>query len=160
MISARPTRLADVLAVLEDPSAITHGELTRAGFTKWTALKFLRDCLKDGEARTVFLGGEVGFILGVAPHPLLPRHSSLWFIATEAYWQTGAKGVRFGRSFLRAIEQRYPGEHLTARTWSDHPDVERWFALLGFERQSFEGLSQVFVRPASMKAKADRHSTI
>lgn len=160
MISAAPTRLADISAVLDNPSAITAREIERAGFTQWTALKFLRDCLKDGEARTVFFDGEIAFILGIAPHPLMPRHSSLWFIATEAYWRAGAQGVRFGRSFLRSMEQRFPSEHLTARSFSDHPDTERWFALLGFRLATYEGLSRVFVRPASVKAKADMLSTI
>lgn len=160
MISSAPTMLAHIMAVLEDPSEITRRELEVAGFNKWTALKFLRDCLKDGEARTVTIDGRIGFILGVAPHPMLPRHSSLWFIATEAYWKTGAAGVRYGRAFLRGVEQRYPEEELTARTWSDHPDVERWFALLGFRQQTFMGLSRVFTRPPSLKAKADILSTI
>lgn len=160
MIAARPSTLADIQSVLSNPSAITAREIERAGFTTWTALKFFRDCLKDGDARTILLGGEIGFILGVAPHPMLPRRSSLWFIATEAYWRTGAAGVRFGRAFLRSVEQRYPGEYLTARTWSDHEDVDRWFALLGFRQESFEGLSKVFTRPPLLKAKADILSTI
>lgn len=160
MISARTSTLSDIQSVLASPSEITAREIDRAGFTAWTALKFFRDCLKDGEARTILIDGEIGFILGIAPHPLLPRRSSLWFIATERYWRTGAAGVRFGRAFLRSVEQRFPGEHLSARTWSDHQDVDRWFALLGFRQESFEGLSRVFTRPPLLKAKADILSTI
>lgn len=160
MISARTSTLSDIQSVLASPSEVTAREIDRAGFTPWTALKFFRDCLKDGEARTVLIDGEIGFILGIAPHPLLPRRSSLWFIAAERYWSTGAAGVRFGRAFLRSVEQRFPGEHLSARTWSDHQDVDRWFALLGFRQESFEGLSRVFTRPPLLKAKADILSTI
>lgn len=160
MTLARASTLADIQSVLANPSTVTAREIERAGFNEWTALKFFRDCLKDGEARTVLLDGEIGFILGVAPHPLLPRRSSLWFIATKRYWDTGAAGVRLGRAFLRSVEQRFPGEYLTSRTWSDHKDVERWFALLGFHQESFDGLSRVFTRMPRLKAKADILSSI
>lgn len=160
MISAASTTLADVQAVLAEPSAVTARELDRAGLTTWQALKLFRDSLKEGEARTVRIDGDIGFILGIAPHPLLPRRASLWFIATERYWRTGADGVRFGRSFIKSIQDRYPTEHLSARSWSDHPDVERWFALLGFRLESMQGLSRVFTRGPSDKRKADILSSI
>lgn len=159
MIDARPTTLADVMAVLAAPSAVTARELERANLTQWQALKLFRDSLAEGEARTVRIDGEIGFILGIAPHPMLPRRSSLWFIATEAYWRTGAAGVRLGRSFITSLESRYPGEYLTARSWSDHPHVERWFALLGFRLEAMHGLSRVFTRRPSGK-KADILSTV
>lgn len=159
MITARPTTLADIQAVLAQPSAVTARELERAGLTLWQALKLFRDNLVEGEARTVLIDGEIGFVLGIAPHPMLPRRSSLWFIAMERYWKTGAAGVRFGRSFITSLESRYPGEYLTARSWSDHPDVERWFALLGFKLEAMHGLSRVFTRPPSGK-KADILSTL
>jgi hypothetical protein len=160
VIEAAPTTLADVQSVLASPSAVTARELERAKLTPWTALKFFRDSLKEGEARTVRIDGAIGFILGIAPHPLLPRRSSLWFIATEAYWRTGAAGVRFGRSFIKTLEARYPGEYLSARSWSDHPDVERWFALLGFQLEAIHGMSRVFTRHPGGKRKADILSSI
>lgn len=160
MISARPTTLADVMAVLAQPSAVTAREMERAKLTSWQALKLFRDNLTEGEARTVSIDGEIGFILGIAPHPMLPRRSSLWFIATERYWKTGAAGVRFGRSFIKSLESRYPGEYLTARSWSDHEDVERWFALLGFEMEAMHGMSRVFTRRPSGQRKADILSSI
>jgi hypothetical protein len=159
VIAARPTTLADIQAVLAAPSAVTARELERANLTQWQALKLFRDSLVEGEARTVLLDGEIGFILGIAPHPMLPRRSSLWFLATERYWKTGAAGVRFGRSFIKSLETRYPNEYLTARSWSDHPDVERWFALLGFKLEAMHGLSRVFTRRPSGK-KADILSSI
>lgn len=160
MITAGPTTLADIQSVLAKPSAVTARELERAGLTTWQALKIFRDSLKEGEARTVRIDGEIGFVLGIAPHPLLPRRSSLWFIATEAYWRTGAAGVRFGRSFITSLENRYPGEYLSARSWSDHPDVDRWFALLGFRPEAFHGNSRVFLRHPGGKRKADILSSI
>lgn len=153
MIDARPTTLSDITAVLAEPSAVTARELERAKLTNWQALKLFRDNLAEGEARTVFVDGKIGFILGIAPHPVLPRRSSLWFIATERYWKTGAAGIRFGRSFIESLESRYPGEYLTARSWSNHPDAERWFAVLGFQLEATHGFSRVFTRrPRGKKA--------
>jgi hypothetical protein len=152
--------LLDIKAVLDDPSAITAQETEAAGFTPWTALKFFRDCLQEGEARAVFVDGEIAFVLGIAPHPLLPRRASLWFVSTERYWKTGAAGVRFGRAFLRSLAEKYPGEWLVARSWSRHPDVERWFALLGFKLSTATGLSREFVRPPKAVQKGDRLSSI
>lgn len=61
----RPTTLLDIKAILDAPSAITAQEIERAGFTSWQALKFFRDCLVEGEARTVFDKNGPVFILGI-----------------------------------------------------------------------------------------------
>lgn len=160
MIDLRPTTLADIRAVLDDPSVTTRQEIEVAGYTTWQALKFFRDCLQEGEARTLRIDGEILFILGIAPHPLLPRRSSLWFVSREHYWRLGAKGLRIGRRILEALRERHPAEYISARSWSQHEDVERWFALLGFKHEAHHGMSRVFLLPPKIKGKADILSAI
>lgn len=53
------------------------------------------------------------------------------FAATQRYFDMGAAGVLALRRFVRRIMAEHEGDVFTCRTTSPHPDVARWYRLLG-----------------------------
>jgi hypothetical protein len=144
MIRVRAATLRDVDFILEDPSSITARELEASGVTTWQALQMFHASIQKGFGRTLTRDGVPLFVLALRPSG---EGLQTCFVASEAYWRLGASGVRLGRALVASIAEKFPGRALVARTWSAQPQVARWFALLGFEKQCHLGLSTVFVRP-------------
>lgn len=59
---------------------------------------------------------------------------STWFIATDRFSEAGAPITRFLRGFIREKLFEHPGAQIEMSSAVDHPDAERWFKILGFER--------------------------
>jgi hypothetical protein len=53
------------------------------------------------------------------------------FGGTQRYFDMGAAGVRLLRRFVRKLMADHPGGIFISRTRSTHPQVVRWYRLLG-----------------------------
>ena len=71
------------------------------------------------------------------------HYVSMWSIGTVAFFSMGAPGVRETRRFFNNLDFR---KTIVVTTTSPHPDVGRWLRLLGFSRQSRDGVAQVFTK--------------
>lgn len=138
-----------VLANLSEQNRAEH-ELV--GITREGALKLFVDHMVRGEANTGLIDGEPVVVFGVL---FSDPNNFTWFIATEAYWKLGPAAIRFGRRFLKERAHYQP---LHTITCSPHPNVDRWFKLLGFEKYGEDGAFRYFKYgkdvPISMGAKA------
>lgn len=143
-LRARPATLKDVMAVLDHPSRITAAEIDTAGYTNWSLLKAVRMQMHIGEATTVSQNGAPLFVVGHYPDPLRSRNRIMWFIATEEWFELGARSVLYGRRFMRDLRQRFPGKNFTCISWSRHPELARWFAFQGFTLEERAGQASVF----------------
>lgn len=149
MISTRPATLKDVSAILAEPSRTTADELRRANVTGRQVLCAFREAIRTGDAVTLTVDGEPAFVLALFA---LPEENgtpavATQFIAAEAFWNLGARGVWLGRRMLASIRRQRPGTALISASYSPHPEVERWFALLGFRKQRQEARAGVFLLP-------------
>lgn len=69
---------------------------------------------------------------------------STWFIGTQRYFDQGARMVRPTRRIMEDIRRQHPGAEFLCYTRSKHPDVVRWFRLLGFECKGQSPKARVF----------------
>jgi hypothetical protein len=69
---------------------------------------------------------------------------SCWFIGTQRYFDQGARMVRPTRRIMDAIRAKHPDAEFICYTRSGHPDVERWFRLLGFDCKGRSPKARVF----------------
>jgi hypothetical protein len=69
-------------------------------------------------------------------------YASMWTIATDAYFNLGPSGVLRTRKFLQGIDL---GKPLYLVTTAPHPEADRWFELLGFEKVRDDGTRREFL---------------
>ena len=124
----RKTTKADIRYVLRNLSRQNAAELRLAGLSRSDAYSRFRGLMAQGSADTAVHDGRPACILGLfqAPHGT----TVTWFIATDVYFSLGAPAVLHARRYMvRAAKEHGRIETVTL---SPHPDVRRWFELLGF----------------------------
>lgn len=68
---------------------------------------------------------------------------SMWSVATQDYYEMGPRGIRETRWFFDNLELDKP---LYVIITSDHPAIERWMKVLGFQMIDRTGFEMVFTR--------------
>ncbi len=132
-MTVRTGTIHDAYAGAQKLSDINRNELiSKFGDTWWDALKMVKDFLALGTATVLDIDGEPAAIFGHLPHTQHQNARVTWFLATNAYFELGARGVIMARRYLDQLQNVYPGETFYSLTNSDHPDVNRWFNLLGY----------------------------
>lgn len=136
MVEELPAAEWHIQYILDNLSAQNLDEFNMVGMTKEGAFRLFQDFMKKGEAETGLIDGEPIVAMGVFRGSDGLRNFS-WFVATDKYWKLGAAGVRFGRKYLLAKREQY--DPLWTVSCSPRQDVDRWFRLLGYEKQDEEG---------------------
>jgi hypothetical protein len=124
-----PAKLWHVMDVLANLSPQNVGEFDHLGLSNWEAFKRINGFMQQGEATTLLLENRPCCVFGVVWEP--SDYHRTWFVATQNYWDLGLSGVRHAKRFLASAVRRGP---LITGSCSPHPDVERWFKLLGYEK--------------------------
>lgn len=122
------TTFGDILYVLKHLSE--QSKVDTQNHSEWATLKRAWQWNKDWSAVTAWIDGKPAFIFGV----MGVEEKLTWFLATDAYWQSGAKGMLASRRILKAAKKKHGP--LFAVTLSQREDVDRWFKLLGFQKLS------------------------
>ena len=135
----RTATFSDIYAVWGNLSDQNADEIEAAGLDPWTGLKMFRQFNLDSPGQVAILGNKPAFVFGVVKSDKL---ATTWFIATQAYFDHGTPAVLHARRFLR--EKRAEYGKLTTVTMSKHPDVERWFSVLGYKKVGESGDTKVF----------------
>jgi hypothetical protein len=152
------THSSDLYAILQNPSEITKREMERAEVTSWKLLKSLNELLRISNADTLHLNGEPAIVFGHNPVAASFNRRVTWFVASEQYFALGARGVVFARNYLRRLHAVWPGTSFESYSYSDHPDLKRWFEALGFKYgySTPNGCSKfTFEAAVPVKAKKD-----
>jgi hypothetical protein len=129
-----PATKQHVIKVMNNLSPQNAQELENLGLGLWEAFKRIKGFMQSGEATALLLGEEPCCVFGVVWDA--KDYHKTWFIATEEYWKLGMVGVRHARKFLQQARRNGP---LITGSASPHPEVERWFRLLGYEKMQEEG---------------------
>ena len=133
----RPATIEDCQAVLGDLSGITARGLERAKISPEQALDMCRDLLRVGQAIACEVNGKVVGIFGWGESDFIkPPIIDTWSLWTPFAFdgKTGAFTALSARNFLRKLAADHPGSIFMAISHSDHPDLDRWFRILGFEK--------------------------
>ena len=102
-------------------------ELSAAGKTEGSAKEHLLMDLREGRAHALREGDET---LAVITWHEEDGNAYTSFAADEAFFT--ARTVRFCKRHIRKIQQLCGNAPIRSVSWSRHPDVERWFAAIGF----------------------------
>ncbi len=135
----RAATFPDIYAVWGDLSDQSSADFEAAGYTPWTGLRLVRKFNLDNPGQVALLQNKPAAVLGVVKSKKI---ASTWFIATQAYFDQGAPAVLHARRFLRDRKAEYG--KLTTTTRSQHPDVDRWFNVLGFKKVGETDSTKVF----------------
>lgn len=129
--AVRASHVAQLVGALSDVSAAEAHEL---GYSNWQVAHELRAAVVRGAGDAVSDARGLLFVMAHEPHPTEPAVRVTTFAATQRYFGMGASGVRLGGRYLANLRKRYPGVTFEAHTFSPHPEVDRWFTVLGFEK--------------------------
>jgi hypothetical protein len=79
----------------------------------------------------------------------IPGQKSLGtaFMATDAFFGDAWKPSRLLRRYLDRKMATLPGISLVSYTYSTHPELARWYRLMGYGAPTVEGAKHTFVRP-------------
>lgn len=142
-MKARLAKYADVEHVLENLSTITEAEMKAFHVDRWNVMQRARACKKGlGGLDCLFIdeGNPLAIIgsLPVTDHPAIHR---TWFIARQEYFDMGAKAVFGSMRYMTALANSRPNITWEAVTASEQPDLDRWFAFMGFTlAEQFENI--------------------
>jgi hypothetical protein len=120
----KEAHIVDVISVMSNLSAVNEMELEAMGLSHFQAIQGAQWFLDNGEAWTTLLDERPAYVFGVVDG------KDTWFLGTAAYFTTGAAGIRQARALLRKVAPRYG--LLRTLTRSRHPDIVRWFRVLGY----------------------------
>lgn len=156
-MKARAATYADVAHVLANLSKITADEMSAISRTHWQSLGVAKACKKGGGLDCLFLDYQNPLaIFGSIPKTDHPAIHRTWFIASQEYFDLGAKAVLGSMRFMNGVARNNPRITFEAVTASGHPHLNRWFAHMGFKlKEQFENIS-LFERlpPASLSGPA------
>jgi hypothetical protein len=134
VFTVKSTNIAHIYEIVNMLSDISRHEIEAFGYTPWTFLKDANVLLdsEGAEVKTGFVEGKPVVVVGTFPNGQISDLRSTMLVASKRFFELGAPMVRYGRRYIRTVVDRRPGCRFAVYTRSAHPDVTRWFRLLGF----------------------------
>jgi hypothetical protein len=153
MLRKRSALKADVRHVMKNLSAVSASELRTARASVENTSRSMATLLKTHGGVAILDRAEPIAILIFQP-TRDPKLMSTAFMATEKFFGAAWKPTRFLRRFLDQKMEAMPGVSLRSTTFSTHPELARWFRLMGYGEPQVEGSSYTFFRrPADLVAR-------
>lgn len=119
-----PAIASDLRFIVANLSDQNRGEQRAFGLTDAQLVSRLTKLMDRGHSEAVTVDGQPAAALGIAD-------GYTWFVATEAFFSLGIKGVRYARERMATL-RKVEGKALTSLSRSPHPGTARWFKALGF----------------------------
>ncbi|KAB0676723.1 hypothetical protein [Aureimonas leprariae] len=137
----------DISAVLRNASERTRGEMKVADVTHRDVMLEFRAAMKRREIRSLIHEGEAVALLawdrGAFEDGV--EYLSTSFIGIEKFFQPNVPSVRFGGRLLRRLQRQAGNIMIVSQCYSDHPKVQRWYELMGYEMYDQDETSKSFV---------------
>ncbi len=125
----RPAEIADIPYIVANLSAQNASEFDALGVTDEFVCAQIGYWLGTNKGETATIDGRPVCVFGYIAKG---NRSVTWFLATTEYFMAGLPAVRHARRYLETMHKNGFGD-LWTRTFSNHPDVKRWFRALGYE---------------------------
>jgi hypothetical protein len=139
--TATPQDLSHVFDRLADRLSQEHAT---AGETDSKAKENLLMDLREGRGHALMDGNEILAVITWHEEDGMAYTS---FAAHEEFFS--AKTVRFCKRHIHKIQQLCGNIPVRSVSWSKRPDVDRWFAVIGFEKVEQDENSATFELPAN-----------
>lgn len=140
-MEAKRATIKEMDYVLDHLDEESRKEFVRAGYDMQSARAFFVERIERGLADTLRHNGRV-----VAVIAWVETEGVIYtaFIATSEFFNPKVPSVRFGRRYLRALQQSCGQIPIVARCYSDREQVRRWYELMGFVLISERNVERVF----------------
>lgn len=143
---ARPAVVKDMRNVFNSPAKRCLDEIECAGYTFAQAKEVFRARHKSGAAQALVFRDEVLAIIAWGPGEALGRPIiGTYFLAKEEFFTDEVPSVRFGRKFMRELQAHVGNLPLVSMCWGTHPEIERWYRLMGYRLAETFGRQRNFV---------------
>jgi hypothetical protein len=141
-MEARTATRQDLSYVFAHLAARISQEFSAAGETEGGAKEHLLMDLREGRGHALREGDQ---ILAVITWHEDDGNAYTSFAANEAFF--AAKTVRFCKRHIQQIQQLCGNIPVRSVIWSNHPDVDRWFAAIGFNKVEANEKSTTYELP-------------
>ncbi|WP_315924016.1 hypothetical protein [Mesorhizobium sp. SP-1A] len=139
---ARQATVGDLETVFHDLSKRMSDEYAAAGKDSKFAYDNLMMNLGEGRAHVLLQDDRPVAI--IAWHEEDDAADTL-FAAQDDFFS--ASTVRFCKGHIRRIQALTGNLPIRSRSWIDHPDVGRWFQIIGYVEQERQNGARLFVLP-------------
>lgn len=130
----RTADINDLYVVFSDLSDISKSEFCEGGSTWWRAMAACHELVKlsgSMSAVAVVQDGEPVAVFGHNRHPEEKYTRVTWFAARPQFFE-GIGATLVVRRYLKTLGSRFPRMVFESYSRSQHPEVRRWFGVLGF----------------------------
>ncbi len=142
----RSATKTDVKAVMKNLSEVSKSELSHAELSPEIAKKMMLDAMKASEAIAFLERAEVMAVLIF--NQVAQNEFSTMFMATEKFFGQRGRPSLYLRRYLDGRFASNPKLVLTSETYSDHPELHRWYKLMNYDPGVKEGARTRFIRRA------------
>ncbi len=135
MLVFRAATMGDIHVVFSDLSAISSAEVVAECGNWWKALPRALKLLALYDSQTEALIDKSGTALAIFGHypSREPLVRTTWFVFSGGFEARGLAVALACRRRVGALLAAYPETCFRSFTRSDHPERDRWFAMLGFD---------------------------
>lgn len=138
-MQARSATIQDLTVVFQGLAERMSSEYLAAGGNTLEARDALLMNLKEGRGHSLLQGDEPVAIIAWDEDESCVHTS---FAAREAFFS--ASTVRFCKRHIRHIQRLCGNLPVRSYSWSDHPDVQRWFEVIGFRKVESDNGCNIF----------------
>jgi hypothetical protein len=128
-LATREATIDDIADVIANAGGITRAEIGASTLAEDEWIEGFTESLIAGYGIAITANGRPIAVLVHSPGPKGVRHTD--FAAKDDFFALGARAALFMRQAVAAIFNEYPEHAFLASTLSPHPEVERWFRVLG-----------------------------
>ncbi|MCL6653495.1 hypothetical protein A6R70_14475 [Agrobacterium rubi] len=145
-MEARVSTIQDLRAVFKNPAQRCLDEIKYAGFSFVEAKSIFKGLRAAGTLNSLVADGEVIGLIGWAPDEVLGQPIiGTYFMGLESFFQPQIPSVLFGRRFMRKLQAETGNLAMVSMSYSDHPQTERWYRLMGYRLAETFGIQRNFV---------------
>jgi hypothetical protein len=147
MISTRAATASDVRDVMANLSDISGAEVFAAGYTLHSGTQLMVQTRKRHGATAIVEGDQAIAIL-IFDRSNQTEWSTL-FMAKEPFFRSGrSEPTKALRRHIDGVLRSNPGVALSSITYSTHPELARWYRIMGYGEGKPEGRGTRFRRTA------------
>ncbi|SCW77067.1 hypothetical protein SAMN02927900_04761 [Rhizobium mongolense subsp. loessense] len=150
-MQARKATPRDLRTVFSGLAQRCVDETHAAGYTADEAKNTFRSLRKQDAVWAIDHNNDTVGIIGFSPdeasgHPII----GTYFYGTEAFFDPKTPSVRFGRTFMREMQVSFGNLPMVSMCYGTHPEIERWYRLMGYRFAEQFGVQRNFVLDPKM----------
>lgn len=130
---------SDIKYIIANLSKQTRAELEDSSLTTTQATQMARDFMRKGGGFVLRDDDDNPMVL--FGYQAYDGYFSMWTLATQAFFDMGARGIRMSRKYFRSLRATQP---ILVVTKAKDQAIPRWLKLCGFDFSRNLGSAKVF----------------